>query len=139
MFLSSFAERPTYLSIESDKKSFRNFIREIDALMALGYDLFQAVEQSQVSRRQSAPYPAREGEYVNHHFAAGSSGLFGKELEGKWKSRDAILKQYRLIHLGYRLVRDDGIISIFPNWGAGLLRRATSCISRLFIGVAVPG
>jgi FkbM family methyltransferase len=137
--LKCFDDRPTYVSIESDKKSFRNVIRELEALSALGYNSFKAVEQSQVSHRQSAPYPAREGEYVNHRFAAESSGLFGKELQGAWKSWNAILGQFRLIHLSYRLVGEDGIITKCNFLGADFLRRVTGRVLRLFTRAVVPG
>lgn len=137
--LRSFDERPTYVSIESDKKSFRNVVRELEALSALGYNAFQAVEQSRVSRSQSAPYPAREGEYASYRFAAESPGLFGRELEGTWKSWDAILRQYRLIHLAYGLVGEEGIITKRNFLGADLLRRVMGRVLRLLTPAVVPG
>jgi FkbM family methyltransferase len=137
--LIDFEERPTYISIESDKTSFGNIEREIDLFIKLGYTSFQAIEQSRIPRFQSPPYPPREGKYVSHHFEEGSSGLFGSELEGKWKSRHGILRQFRLIRLGYFLVGDDGIMRKWRFRGANLLRRLTGRVLRLFTHTAVPG
>jgi FkbM family methyltransferase len=137
--LSGFEERPSYVSIESDKTSFENAQREIDLLVRLGYTSFQAVEQSRIPRFQSPPDPPREGKYVSHCFEGGSSGLFGSELEGKWKSRRGILRQYRLIHLVYLLAGDDGIISKKPFRRAGLLRRLKFRILGLFRLTQFPG
>ncbi len=141
--LSGFEERPTYISMESDKTSFKNIEREIELFSKLGYTSFQAVEQSKIHLSQ-APYPPREGKYVAQGFERGSSGLFGSELEGKWKSRHEILRQYCFIRLGYFLVGDDGIMLI--KWrfrGAGLLNKVTRRLVGLFVGLfthgAVPG
>jgi FkbM family methyltransferase len=141
--LSGFEKRPTYISIESDKTSFENIEREIDLFSNLGYTSFQAVEQSKIHLSQP-PHPAREGQFVAHRFERGSSGLFGSELEGRWKSRLEILRQYRFIRLGYVLVGDDGIM--LNKWrlrGAGLLNKVTHRLVSLFVGLfthrAVPG
>lgn len=137
--LSCFEARPSYISIESDKTSFENIRLEIDLLITLGYTSFQAVEQFKIPRNQSPPDPPREGMYVRHSFKEGSSGLFGLELENKWKSRQAILRQYRLIRLGYLLVGDDGIIRKWRFLGAVLLRRITGRLIGLFTRTTVPG
>jgi hypothetical protein len=67
-------------------------------------------ERSAIPSSQSPPYPPTEGEYVAQCFAEGSSGLFGCELGGKWKSKNEILCQYRAVWLGYYLLGDDGIM-----------------------------
>jgi hypothetical protein len=137
--LSGFEERPTYISIESDKTSFGNIERELDLFTKLGYASFQAVEQSQIHLSQSPPYPAREGKYIAQRFEKGSSGLFGSELEGKWKSRQEILRQYRFIRLGYFLVGDDGIMSKWRFRGTDLLRSLTGRVVGLLTHAVVPG
>ncbi len=137
--LSGFRERPTYISIESDKTSFGNIEREIDLLTKLGYTSFKAVEQSSLCLSQSPPYPQKEGKYVAQRFEEGSSGLFGSELEGNWKSRRGILQQYRLIRLGYFLVGDDGIMNSWRFRGARGLRFLTVRVLGLFTHAAVPG
>jgi FkbM family methyltransferase len=137
--LIEFEERPSYISIESDKTSFNNVEREIDLFIKLGYTSFQAVEQSRIPRTQSPPYPPTEGKYVSHHFEEGCSGLFGSELKGKWKSRGVILRQFRLIRLGYLLVGDDGILRTGGFGGTDLLRRLTKRVLGLLTHTAVPG
>jgi FkbM family methyltransferase len=137
--LRLFRERPNYVSIESDKTSFANIRHEIDLLAELGYDAFQAVEQSTIPHSQSPPNPAREGNYVAQCFKYGASGLFGSELGCEWKSKHNILRQYRYIRLGYYLLGDDGIVKQWKFRGA---RRLLSLISRLlylFTKAKVPG
>jgi len=137
--LKRFRERPDYVSIESDKTGFRNIKREIDALVDLGYDCFQAVEQSAIPRIQSPPFPPTEGKYAAQLFDEGSSGLFGSELGGKWHSKRAILRRYRAVRLGYVLVGDDGIMNKWKFRGAASLRWLTCSFLRQITKAAVPG
>lgn len=137
--LKSFRERPDYVSLESDKTGFERVAREIDALTELGYDAFQAVEQSGLHLAQAPPLPAREGQYVAHRFELGSSGLFGNELGGAWRSSHAILRQYRVICLGYALLGDDGVLSGWSFPGAQLLRAGLRRVLGLLTRAAVPG
>jgi hypothetical protein len=46
---------------------------------------------------QTVPSVPKEGTYVWHMFPSGSTGLFGKELPGKWRSKDEILKECRRV------------------------------------------
>ena len=138
--LRGFQERPSYISIESDKTSLENVEREIEMFSELGYASFQAVEQSQIPWAQSPPKPAREGKYAAHRFEKGSSGLFGRELEGRWKPRREVLSQYKLIFLGYYLLGDDGIMGRWRFPGARQLRGLTRRAIRLLLTHAtVPG
>jgi FkbM family methyltransferase len=137
--LSEFEERPTYISIESDKTGIENIEREIDLFTKLGYTSFQAVEQSAIPLSQSPPHPPREGKYVAQRFENGSSGLFGLDLEDQWKSRQEILRQYRLIRLGFLLLGDDGIMIKWKFRGSDRLRLLTERVVRHFTHAAVPG
>jgi FkbM family methyltransferase len=137
--LRGFEERPTYVSIESDKTSIENVKRELDLLSELGYTSFQAIEQSKIPRTQTPPYPPREGEYAKQHFEFGSSGLFGSELNGKWKSKEALLRQYRHIFLGYYLTGDNGTMSKRKFPGARLFRFLTRRVVGLLTHAEVPG
>jgi hypothetical protein len=137
--LRSFSQRPDYVSIESDKTSFANIKREIEALTDLGYDFFQAIEQSAIPLSQSPPYPPTEGEYVAQRFAEGSSGLFGSEIGDKWKLKHDILRQYRAVRLGYFLLGDDGIMKQWKFRGAWRLRRLIGSLLSLFTKATVPG
>lgn len=135
--LEAFRERPDYISIESDKTSFRKIRNEIDLFSSLGYKSFQAVEQSGIVS-QSPPSTAREGRYTAHSFVIGASGLFGTELPGRWMSSQEILRLYRYIRAGYFLLGDDGILNRQFR-GAGRLRaQARRMLSRRTQG-HVPG
>jgi FkbM family methyltransferase len=138
--LADFEERPDYISLESDKTSFVSIRREIDLLGDLGYDCFQAIEQSAIPFSQSPPNPPREGSYVAHRFEEGASGLFGAELSDSWKSRRDILRRYRAIRLGYYLLGDRGILKGLDFRGAERLKSwSQRFVSRLLDGSAVPG
>lgn len=137
--LSDFEERPTYISIESDKTSLENVEREIDLFIGLGYGSFQAVEQAQIRLRQAPPYPAKEGKYIDHKFEKGASGLFGSELGGEWKSKSEILRQYRLVFLGYFLLGDNGIMGGWRFLGSRVIRSLTRRAMRLVTRGTVPG
>jgi FkbM family methyltransferase len=137
--LREFEERPTYLSIESDKTSLDNIKREIELFYELGYTSFQAVEQSTIPSRQHPPIPAREGRSIEHRFMEGSSGLFGRELEPCWKSKEEILSHYRSILLGFQLLGDDGLMTRWKFRGSDRLRSLTERAVGHFTKAAVPG
>jgi FkbM family methyltransferase len=107
--LANLSTRPRYLSIESDKDSFRALRREIAILRAVGYDQFNIVNQTEVVH-QRPPNPAKEGQYGHHTFELGSSGLFGGELPGPWLTADEAIEAYRHIFLCYALTGDDPFV-----------------------------
>jgi hypothetical protein len=137
--LRNFQERPDYVSVESDKTSFANIKQEIDTLVSLGYDRFQAVEQSAIRLSQSSPNPPREGKYVPQCFEFGCSGLFGSELKDEWKSKKEILQQYRAILLGYHLLGDDGILNQWKFRGSSQVRSLACRFCGFLTKAAVPG
>lgn len=137
--LKKFKHRPNYVSIESDKTSFKNIKSEIDLLVDLGYAGFQAIEQSAIPYSQSPPSPPTEGKYVAQRFEEGSSGLFGSELPGKCKSKNGILRQYRIIRLGYFLLGDEGIMIPWTFSGAWILRALVWRVLLFFTKATVPG
>jgi FkbM family methyltransferase len=106
--LLDFDIRPDYVSIESEKREFGKLTEEFQLLERLGYSMFMAVQQANIES-QIPPRPPLEGQFVNRPFPPGSSGLFGRELPGKWKTRAEILPQYRWIFVLYRLFGDFGI------------------------------
>lgn len=106
--LLDFAIRPNYVSIESEKREFQKLIEEFELLERLGYSTFMAVQQANIES-QIAPQPPLEGQFVNRPFPPGSSGLFGRELPGKWKTLSEVLRQYRQIFVLYRMFGDFGI------------------------------
>lgn len=136
---AAFRERPDYISLESDKTRFANLRHEIAILAALGYDAFQAIEQSCITHTYTPPNPPREGAYVDWHFPSGSSGLFGAELDDDWHSRRAILRRYRVIHLGYFLFGDDGLLNRWRFPGVNGLRSLLNRVMRHMTRKNVPG
>ena len=137
--LKYFRERPNYLSIESDKTSLSKIRAEIDLMVELGYDGFQAVEQYDLPLMQSPPFPAREGNHVSRVFERGSSGLFGREMPEEWRSRQQILTQYRFIRMGYYLLGDEGKMYKWRFPGVGPLKRLVSKFLKAVSPGQVPG
>ena len=82
------------LSIESNKVSWPLLLEEFRLFQALGYKRFKVIKQSSV-HRQVCPFPAKEGQFVEHSFPMGSSGLFGEEAPGDWLSADEAVSRYR--------------------------------------------
>jgi hypothetical protein len=127
-----FSGRPRYISIESEKKSFIKLIKEIKLFNKLGYNKFKAINQKDVIH-QREPASAGEDIRIGHIFRFGSSGLFGKDLEGKWLGKYAIISRYILIFIGYFLYGDYGIVTkskIFKKIRLRLERK---------LGVSIPG
>jgi FkbM family methyltransferase len=110
---------PKYVSLESDKTSWRRIRLELELLARLGYDRFKVVGQHRVPE-QVPPRPAREGRYVEWKFEHMASGLFGEEAPGRWLTRRQALALYWLIFVRYRLYGDDGIA---PHRAHGWLHR----------------
>jgi hypothetical protein len=137
--LEHFSTRPKYLSFESDKVSFDGIKSEIELLLRLGYRDFMAIEQSSIPTLQVCPQPALEGNYSKHNFAHGCSGLFGKELPGEWQNARQLFRRYRAIHLGYRLLGDDGSMNKWKFPGARILRGVARRAIRAVTGKPVPG
>jgi FkbM family methyltransferase len=130
--------RPDYLSIESSKTSLAKIKQELEMLSELGYTRFQAVEQSAISS-QAPPLPPKEGKYVPQQFEMGSSGLFGAELAGSWRSKAEVLRQYRYIWVGYYLLGDNGILTKMKFRGAGYIRLWVERLLQRFTRANVPG
>jgi FkbM family methyltransferase len=118
--LEALADRPKYVSIESDKDSLKAIRREFHTFAGLGYDRFKIVNQGRVPR-QTPPSPPREGKFADHRFELGASGLFGEEAPGKWLSIEEAIDAYRPILLKYALIGDDPLLR--GRWGRGILYR----------------
>lgn len=107
--LGEFELRPDYVSIESSKTSLAEIDAELDILEGLGYNRFKAAQQAIVTRIY-APRPAREGKDIAFQMAHDSSGLFGRELSRRWRSRAQIRRTYNWIFVGYRLFGNDSFM-----------------------------
>ena len=75
--------RPDYLSVESGNCGM------LAMLVDSGYTGFKYVNQRDV-HLSTLPRPSQHGRYVYHAFRKGSSGPFGEEAPGQWKSADQI-------------------------------------------------
>jgi FkbM family methyltransferase len=102
-------DKPKFVSIESEKRSWHALLHEFEMFNKLGYSRFKIVDQAHIDL-QKPPNPAAEGSYVEYSFEPGSSGLFGEELPGKWLTKHQAIRRYRLIFLRYRLFGDFGIL-----------------------------
>jgi len=117
--LASSKVRPAYVSIESEKDSFKSLRNEFEVLQSLGYDRFKVVPQSKVPT-QRCPQPARHGACVDHRFLEGASGLFGEEAPGEWMTAEQAIEVYKGIFFRYALVGDDPVA---PRWARSLAWR----------------
>lgn len=107
--LLAFNEKPDYISVESEKVSFKNLKREVDLFRSLGYEDFKAINQADIIN-QREPGNSKVGRFLDFRFQEGSSGLFGQDLPGEWKNKNQLLARYRMIFLGYRLFGDYGML-----------------------------
>jgi FkbM family methyltransferase len=117
--LSDAPERPRFISIEAERRDLRTCREELSLLASLGYDRFKVVPQHTV-HLQREPRPPREGT------AAGtpkkeSSGLFGRDLPGRWLTEAEALDAFRRPLLNHYLTGSDALVR--SKWlRAGLKR-----------------
>ena len=107
--LLAFDEKPDYVSVESEKVSFKKLQEELDLFLTLGYEHFKAINQAEIISHKE-PGNSKVGRFLDFKFQEGSSGLFGQDLPGEWKNKNQLLTRYRMIFLGYRLFGDYGIL-----------------------------
>lgn len=110
--LLNFEQKPSYVSIESEKIVFDKLLEEFTLLEQLGYSKFKAIEQSGISS-QIEPALSSEGVYAGYRFQRGASGLFGEDLPGRWKDKNQIIKEYKIIFVLYSLFGDYGFLNRF--------------------------
>jgi len=109
--LKLFSDKPSYISIESVKTSWKELLEEFNLLKSLGYDRYKVVNQYKVPK-QKCKNPPAEGKFVDHKFQFGSSGAFAEEAPGCWLNKTFALIKYIKVFLIYKLVGNDGL---FPN------------------------
>jgi FkbM family methyltransferase len=130
--LIEFNEKPDYISIESDKVSQEKLDKEFQLFQTLGYTHFKAINQSGITYHKE-PQNSNEGKYLGHKFTDGSSGLFGTDLPGRWKTYVEIKEQYKKIFRGYKLYGDYGTLRKY------LIVKAILKIINFFSSQQVPG
>ncbi len=81
--LLSTEPKPRYISVENGNQGM------LGMLAGAGYDQFKYIQQRDIPGVR-LPRRAREGEYTAHLFPRGSSGPFGEETLGNWKSAEEI-------------------------------------------------
>ena len=105
--LLEFADRPKHFSISTGADAIgahtmQHIRKGIGLFSALGYRKFQVVQQKHTDR-QTCPFPAREGTYIDFRFRHGCTGLFGNELPGEWMNAKQALREYWKIVMNYKL------------------------------------
>jgi len=130
--LLKFEQKPSYISIESEKISFDKLIEELSLFKQLGYNSFKAVQQSGISR-QKEPDPVMEGCRTSYQFKQGSSGLFGRDLPGTWKNFEQIHKEYKRTFFLYEYFGDLG------KWRRKIFGRVIREVMSTILQKPIPG
>ena len=86
------SDRPRFISVETGPSP-----AWIDTLHEISYQWFKLVDQTTIESL-ACPDPSREGKTIAHQFVAGSTGPFGEETPGEWRSYREIREQW-LDHL----------------------------------------
>jgi Methyltransferase FkbM domain len=99
-------ERPRYVSVESNvtsnDASFGRVFDELAELWSLGYRAFKYVNQRLLPRVR-LPAPPLKGEYVDARFTGHSSGPFGRETPGRWRTAEQALAQAELLRFTHNI------------------------------------
>lgn len=98
-----FENKPDYLSIRSEKVIFTRLKAEFDLLEKLGYNTFKAIRQDFEKIPVTVPGPNGD---IPYEIEEGGSGPFAEESPGKWKDREATLKDYKKVFVLYWLFGD---------------------------------
>ncbi len=117
--LRDVAEKPCFVSMESERRDLPGVRGELALLTSLGYDRFQVVAQHRV-KDQREPSPPREGSAAGPPLHE-TSGLFGEDLPGPWLTETEAVDAYRRPLINHYLTGSD---PLFKNrWlRAGLKR-----------------
>jgi FkbM family methyltransferase len=102
--LAAFQQKPPYLSVEAEGRSFEKLTDEFRLLKSLGYNEFKLSPQHYV-HLQHVPARPRHGKPVDHVFLRDSSGAFGEDLEGSWLTQTDAIRYYKSIFVQYDLER----------------------------------
>ena len=108
--LAEFAERPRFVSIESEKVDWHALESEFELLARLGYTSFALCQQAEMGKR-SIVTRTRDGEPLEHRFEAGSSGPFGEDITEPWTDEAGALERYRTIFGRYRWFGDRSLMA----------------------------
>ncbi len=130
--LKEFTDRPTYVSIESEKVDFAELEAELNLLCDLGYKHFQPVQQKRIPGSKIVTHDL-QGRAIEYVFEKDASGPVGEDLRTPWLGYDECRREYLRIFRNYRVFGDNA--SIRKIRGGPLVIR---CLERGF-GIALPG
>jgi hypothetical protein len=88
--------RPRYISVEAHEPWY------MAHLFVAGYRRFKLVNQN-LNWKTVLPDPPREGLHVRHTFGEHSSGPFGEETVGTWRSFDSAMELYFALRRAWTL------------------------------------
>jgi len=130
--LKRFENKPTYISIESEKVNFELLIKEFNLFETLGYNKYQIINQADITTFKE-PVSSKEGKLLHYSFRPGASGLFGSDFSTPWINKKKALRNYKWIFYGYKLWGDNSKIKYYR--AMNLIRRTLN----LFLRTSVPG
>lgn len=105
-FLKHTPDRPNYVSVEFSREDLGIALEQLLALIRCGYTRFNFVNQGMRSHVK-APLTPREGKYAEFFHMQITTGLFGKELDGKWLDVYAATERIVEICRVNKLFRED--------------------------------
>ncbi len=126
------ADKPAYVSYEGGWEKWKTEIKQLRQLRKNGYTSFQLVHQKYADR-WIEPEKTSQGRYAGFEFSHGSSGLFGSDLNGRWRSFWVTAVHSFIQFHAFRWLGGAG------DPRRNVLQRATHRILRLVTGVVVTG
>ncbi len=130
--LLSVKDKPSYISIESEKVDFNKLVIEFNLFEKLGYKSFNIIQQDNI-KTQKEINPSKENKFINFSFSEGSSGLFGRDLPSTWVNKQEALLKYEKIFFFYKLFGDRSFLNqnFFTKYILKIFRKLT--------GIPLPG
>jgi hypothetical protein len=107
---------PKYISLEIGHHDIELAIEQMLLLKKLGYKRFNFFNQS-MKGSVKAPNPAKEGGYSEFDVKGHNTGLFGKEIDGVWRTFDDGIRRLCDLNRLYLLFRDHPLYSKNGRFG----------------------
>jgi len=126
-------EIPAYVSLEISQHDLSEGLEQIRLLKQLGYTKFNFFNQG-MRLSVKAPSPALEGNYAVFHAHAVTTGLFGKELGGRWLDLEAAERRFQGINRRYHLFRENKLYAKAGNLGGTLISKIHNRFRRHILG-----
>jgi FkbM family methyltransferase len=124
---------PAYVSIEIAQHDLSEGLEQLALLKRLGYTQFNFFNHG-MRRSVKAPFPALEGNFAAFDGNAVTTGLFGRELGGKWLDLTAAEGRLVGIHKRYVLFRDHKLYSKNGAFGGTLISKIHNRFRRHVLG-----